>query len=106
MPTFYRIVRTDPPAESDFLSYAALGLPAPDDPGLRRVFDGISVFDTEERARRRARATLALGRFIAAVEIATGDPIRAERTLRRSGHHTLWGDPVALLERVASVVPV
>lgn len=31
-------------------------------------------------------------------------PIRHERTLRSSGHHTIWGDPWVLLECVGPVV--
>jgi hypothetical protein len=48
----------------------------------------------------------ALGGFIAAVDLPERGPIRYERTLRSSGHHTVWGDAALLLSRVVSVVPV
>jgi hypothetical protein len=51
---FCRIVRTDPPTEADFLPYEALGGAPPDDPYLRRLWQGLSVYDTETRARNRA----------------------------------------------------
>jgi hypothetical protein len=104
--TFYRIVQTDPPTLEDFLSYAARGMPAPTDPALRRIWYGISVYDTLDRALSRARRQPALGTFVAEVQFRWGQGIRAERTGHRRGHHTLWGDPTQLLGCVTRVVVV
>jgi hypothetical protein len=105
MPTFFRVVQSDPPTLADFNSDEARGLSKPVPAELARMWDGLSVMDSEERARRLARR-FGLGNFIAAVRVEEGGPIRYERTLHRRGHHTLWGDPAAMLERVQSVVPV
>jgi hypothetical protein len=51
MPTFYRIVKTDPPTEADFLSHRARGIPLQrDTPELRRSWEGVSVYRTPEAA--------------------------------------------------------
>ena len=104
--TFYRIVQTDPPSIRDFLSYADRGMAVPTDPDLRRLWYGISVYDTLDRALSRARKQPTLGTFIAEIQIRWGQGIRAERTGHRRGHHTLWGEPTALLSCVTRVVPV
>ncbi len=46
-----------------------------------------------------------LGRFVAELVLAEEGPIRAERTTREAGHHTLWGDPDELLRCVSRVEP-
>jgi hypothetical protein len=105
--TYYRIVHTDPPSISDFLSYAARGVAVPTDPELRRLWHGVSVYDTLDRAMSRARKQPGLGMFIAELQIRWGRGIRVERTGHRRGHHTIWGDAAALLDcvtRVATVV--
>lgn len=105
--TFYRIVHRDPPTDDDFKSYAALGIPLlRDDPESRRLAQGISTYATARRARGRAEDLPTLGRYIAALEIPDGAPVRFERTTRAQGHYTLWGDPSYLRSRVVSVVPV
>ena len=103
---FYRIVQSDPATENDFLPYAARGGTVPTDPELRRLWHGISVYDTLDRAIRRARKQPHLGEYIAELQIPWGRSIRAERTGHRRGHHTLWGEPGALLACVNRVVPV
>jgi len=106
MPRFYRVVVTDPPTEADFLSDRARGKPPPRTPELLRLWDGLSVMDTEEGAREIARNFPANGAFIAALAIPNNSPIRYERTLRRPGHYTIWGEAAALLDRVEWVTPV
>jgi hypothetical protein len=104
--TFYRIVRTDRPTIADFTSNQARGLPAPDDPDRRRLWDGLSCYNTETQARRNALKRPSLGRYIAELQIPEDGPVRYERTPVSAGHHTLWGDAVVLLRYVASVSPV
>jgi hypothetical protein len=108
--TFYRIVHTATkeglPIE-DFMSNKALDEEPPVNPEHLRLFDGISVYATEQQARNKATAFPRLGRFIAAVEVEDGAPVHVERTLPKSrGHYTLWGAPEEIRRRVVSVVPV
>ena len=104
---FYRLVHGDPPTLWDFTSSHARGrvLRHPTAETLR-LWDGLSVFETEAQARQQARAFPRLGRYIAALEILMGGPIRFERTTRTEGHYTLWGEAGEILEWVRSVVPV
>ena len=105
--TFYRIVKADPPIEYDFWSHQARGLSPPNNkPATLYVWDGISVYDLEARARRKASDFPLLGSYIAAIRVEGDDPIRAERTTSSRGHYTLWGEPALMLARVSSVVPV
>ena len=64
------------------------------------------MFDTEDTAREVAMRFPVIGSYIATLDIIEGGAISAERTLRRPGHYTLWGDAAAILERVVSIVPV
>lgn len=93
---FYRVVRTDPARARDFTSNRALGKPPRgpelDDP---RLHDGLSVSDSLENLRSKARA-LGMRGYLARLAIPAGAPIRAEKTL--GPHHwTLWGAPNAFL---------
>lgn len=107
MPTFYRVVRSSPPMREDFLGDRERGRPEPADARLLRLMDGLSVFDSVDRARRKAVHYPALGSLIAAVEVpGDDDRFRFERTTTGRGHYTLWGDPAALQTLVAWVVPV
>jgi hypothetical protein len=99
-------VRGDPPTEDDFLSHEAQGRRQPDDsPETLRLWSGISVYATEEQARRRARTAPMLGTYLAELRFADDGAIRWERTPRR-GHHTLWAPPALLLAAVTLVVPI
>jgi len=104
--TFWRIVRTNPPAEHDFLSNEARGLaPRNNDPDTLRLWSGISVYATRLQARRTATTYPFLGTFLAELRILDDGRVRWEKT-RGRGHHTLWGDARTLLgcvERVLSV---
>jgi len=103
---FYRVVQSDPPTLSDFTSHAALGkAPATNDPARQRMAEGLSVFATVNQARRNARSFRAHGRYIAEVVI-DDESLTVERTGRQPGHHTIWGDPAALLRSTARVLPV
>jgi hypothetical protein len=116
---FYRIILTLQPTLTDFLSDQARGRPKPIDPDKERYWYGFSVFATGTQARRKARGVPMLGTAIAELDIpeaalerpqgdlfARDPPIYVERSLKSSGHYTMWGNPSALLKRVQSVVPV
>ena len=75
-------------------------------PESRRLWSGISVYDTLDRARRLAARRPELGRFVAMVRIPDDASIRFERTGSRAGHHTMWGDPGRLLGSIVSIEPV
>src|SRR5438045_267250 len=101
--TVYRVVRSDPPTEADFLSRQALGLPAP---VASHLWDGVSVDDRVLAAERKARRFAQLGRYIATLRLPEDGSIRIEKTLANRNHYTLWGDPVTLLECVVELVPL
>jgi len=76
-------------------------------PELLDRWAGISAYDMEGQARRRARWAMRrgrpLGEFIAVLELRPS--WRIEQTFN-PGHYTLWGEPTALLACVVKVVPV
>jgi hypothetical protein len=101
--TFYRLVKADTPTVVDFLSAKALGLPRrPNEP--QDIWEGLSVWATEAQARRQQRRFPRLGGF-AAVLVIDDEQVRIARTYG-PGHHTIWGDPSALLAAVTLVVPL
>ena len=104
----YRIVRSDRPTEDDFKSKLHLGIPCPvADPEVQRRWTGLSVFGSEEQARRVVRRLPMLGSHIAALDIPLGTGMRAEPTTG-PGHYTLGGDPgrgTALAGKGASDMP-
>jgi hypothetical protein len=104
--TFYRIVRSNPPALRDFSSNAALGKSPTGQTDTSPLADGISVTATLAQARRRARRYPEIGAFVAVLEIADDADVRAERTLSSAGHHTLWASPELLLAAVTQVFPL
>lgn len=103
----YRIALTNPLTLADFTSFAALGRrPRRADPNVDRLWDGLSMYDTEERARQKAKQLPYLGDHLARVAIPGGPAFRVQRTLASPGHYTVWGDPASLLGCVTEVVPV
>lgn len=105
---FHRITKHDPATRADLMSNLAKGIPhTDDDPERMRLNGGISVFNTEQQARKKAIAYPELGSYVARLEVPEDAPgVRIERTLRTPGHHTIWADPDQLLEYVVSIVPV
>ena len=105
---FYRIVRTNPPTQADFVSNAAQGKqPRHPDPEILRLWDGLSAYSTVEQARIAARLFPRLGRYIAALRVPEHGSVRFEQTRDPAeGHFTLWGEPDQLLALVVNVVPV
>jgi hypothetical protein len=104
MPTFYRIVRTDPPTEVDFASHRALGRRLRrDTPALRRSWEGVSVTSTEAAIRDLARRLPQLGRFIAVLSIPDHGPVRYEQSGESPAHYDLFGEPRDMLAAVVTV---
>lgn len=66
---------------ADFTSYAARGRPAPDElPETSRLWSGVSVYERESQARRKARGMPWRGQgYIAELRLAPDGGIRAER---------------------------
>jgi hypothetical protein len=105
---FYRLVRSNPPTLSDFMSYEALGV-APRRPLTSRQRDqwrGVSVYATQAAARLRARLSPQLGSYIAEVRIPDEAVVRIEQSGREPDHYNVWTDPAVLLGWVVSVEPV
>lgn len=101
----YRIVRVGSPAADDFLSRMMLGFPPRrTEREQPEIWAGLSMFDSADRARARAREFPALGAFIATISVD------ARRVVTRQtlgpGHYTVWGAPVVLLTAVMIVAPV
>lgn len=101
--TLYRIVWTNPPTVDDMKSNAALGRqPRAVTQEVWRLWRGISLFDSIERARRQASRHPWRGdAYIAELRIPVG-AFRIEAT-RSRGHYTLWGLPHAILSYVTRV---
>lgn len=113
MRVFYRIVRTNPPTEVDFVSHAALGRTPPaafdGDPERLRSWERVSLFDSEAGARLIARATRGrLGRFIAEPRIPDAQRGRFvwERTGATPGYYDMDASAADLLACVVRVIPV
>src|SRR5438552_3089784 len=106
--TFYRCVGSRQPSDLDFTSNAVLGLEMypPDTPTRRRLWEGISVYDTLERAAWRAQQLRPPARWVAGLAIPVGGPIVVEKTFKDPNHFTAWGAPQAFQECVISVVRV
>jgi len=107
VPTFYRIVKSDPPNVQDFTSNKAQGK-APR--GIERdepsIWAGLSMYDRENEARGQARRIPKLGSFLARLEITESDSIQVRQTGGNPAHHTIWGDPQQLLTCVVAVLAV
>ena len=78
----------------------------PTDPERAALADGLSVQATLAQARRRCRASPALGQYVAVLRVPTDGTVRYERTLKAPGHHTLWAEPAVLVALVVSVEPI
>jgi hypothetical protein len=92
--TFYRIVKTDPPMEDDFLSQGALRKPPPRrDARFLREWEGLSVLDNEPDARSLVRAFgYRIGPYIATLNIPDDAPLTIEGPTRPNGGHWLLYD--------------
>jgi len=104
---FYRIVRGNQATLWDFSSNEARGRRPrrPLDTEGRRLWRGLSHFDTLAAAQAAARRTPELGQFIAEIAVPDDTDVDIEQT-GRAGHYTLWGTPGRLLSYVRRVMPV
>jgi hypothetical protein len=96
--SFYRLVRSDPPALDSFRSQRELGgrrQPRPNALFLLAV--GVSMFDTLDGALRVALRRPAL------VAEVKGRPRVSFAQTGQPGHHTIWGTPEALGDCVVRV---
>ena len=104
--TFYRVVKADPSKLEDFLSNRAKGWPSRGVEIARpELWEGLSVYDSEANARRKARQVPAIGSYIARVDLPAEASFKYEKTGGR-GHYTLWAEARTLLDNVVEVVPV
>lgn len=99
---------TNPPMEADFLSHMARGRREPRDPEDLYLWDGVSVYDTENEARAVARQYPRIGAYIAPLDVLEGGTISYAKTGRSARHYTLWGAAGDMLRCVelALVKPV
>ena len=65
---------------------------------------GVSIFETEEQARKLAAEIRKRYDYIA--ELAVPGGVRFERQGRRAGHHNVYASPEDLLSWVVRVAPV
>jgi len=82
----YRIVKTIPLAEADFLSHFELGT-AVNAPSCARC--GVSVFDSLSNAMHRQRLSPRLGEFVAKGKLESTDGKTGDLNTK-SGHLTWW----------------
>lgn len=105
MPRFYRLVETDPPTREQFASYYELGVTPP---GASRrelhLSKGVSMFETEDQARRASLTMKKRYDFIA--EVRVPENVRAERQGRRAGHNNIYASADDLVSWVVRVAPV
>ncbi|MCA1679951.1 MAG: hypothetical protein LC777_13900 [Actinobacteria bacterium] len=87
----YRLIGRERPRPADFRSNRDKGRAAtPREPAILHC--GVSMFDSEEAARSRARRKPA---FVAAVTLEAGRGFSLAKTAGPS-HYTVWGEPEAL----------
>lgn len=104
--TFYRIIRAEVATVEDMRSYSELGIPLRrTDPESLRLANGISLFDSLERARKQARRKPWLGNAFIAQLVIPDDRFPIEKTAG-TGHYTLWGDAHDILKYVRRVTHV
>ena len=105
--SFYRLIRSNPSTLDDYLSNKAKGIPmARPDPEVALLWDGISVYATENQARNQAKGKPWLGSHIAEIVISDRDPVQFRRTGTGRGHHTLWGEAAQLRARERRIMDV
>jgi len=104
---FYRIIRDEQATHWDFMSNEARRRQPrrPLLPTQRRLWRGLSHFDSLEIARAAARQTPSIGSFIAEIVVPDDAEIEIEQT-GRPGHYTIWASPGRMLGYVRRVFPV
>lgn len=101
--SFFYLVNEDPPPIKEFLSYDAKGLTPPNaSPQTRHLYEGVSMFLTEEQARSLARELTGKDwNYIA--EVSIPEEVLIERQGRREGHHLIFAAPADLKSWVVRV---
>lgn len=95
---YYRIVRGPDLSVADFTPAKDLGKPLLDPELARPWAEGVSVYDTFERAANRVRRyRYKLGRFVVAVTLPIDADVEVEQSGSDPRHHTMYGDPRQLL---------
>ena len=104
---FYRVLERSQPAIGDFISQKERGQPLRHQTRKAlRLWEGLSVYKTEEQARQLAQASPRVGEAIARLHIPFDASVTVEIDTARNGHCTLWGDANHLLSFVADVAAV
>jgi hypothetical protein len=95
---FYRIIRADEAVIDNFKSAKSLGKPLRDPLQARAWEFGVSVFDSLEYTKARARAfKFLLGRWIVPVRIPRDAGVEMEQSGNDRHHFTLYSTPELLL---------
>ncbi len=102
----YRLIYTSTPTREDFVSSAERGRTPPNDPEDVRSWDGLSMFATLAQARRNALRAPHIRSHVAVLDLPGDNTFRVERTLKRPGHHTVWGEANTFLRYVVEVIPL
>ncbi len=70
------------------------------------LYDGLSVYKTEQDARNLATASPNIGVAIARLWLPMTLNVRIELDTAKNGHCTIWGDAGDLWNRVNDVIPL
>ena len=90
---YFRIVRNADVSEDDFKPAKDLGKPLLEPELARPWAEGVSVYDTFERAVNRARRfRYKLGRFVVTVTLPAGADVEVEQSGDDPRHFTLYGE--------------
>ncbi len=103
---FFRCLVTREPTRIAFVSSAAAGeeMRPPYTPERMRLWDGISIYDSRERARWRGARMTPPRRWIAVLLIPDDSLIMVEKTLRDPAHFTAWATPEQFIDCVLFIV--
>jgi len=105
MPSFYRVAKRFPPGDREYETrQERQGDPPADLPDeVKRSWDALSMFDSEEGARRAAERWPHLGRRIVRYDIPEGAGIAWEQS-GLPGHYDVRGDKEVLKRCLADFV--
>lgn len=107
MRSFYRIAKSYPPGDDEYLSLQERKGDPPVDASedVKRSWSARSAFDDEDAARRMARKRPRLGALIVRYDIPMGAGIQWEKTLG-PGHFDLRGDKEELKRYLSDFVAI
>lgn len=110
MPTrrLYRLLRGIQPVRDDFRSHAARGRRLRPDASdeQRRIFDGLSMYESEVQARETAARFPNVWQTIAVLDLPDDGRFRMEQTGVAAGHWTVWAQPDAVIHYVVDTLPL